>query len=496
MLPPRSRRLAHLTARVFLPLILASAVPSAALICNWTGGDGNWNNAGMWDCGVVPDTDDTAVIAVGGTVTVTATASVASLSITTATLTGDADLTVTVSMTWSGGTLAGTGKIIIADTAVLSIVAGGASKKFLNRPIENLGEATVSSGPSTNGGGSLRNRSSGTLTFDTDLSWLAAVSNEGMMIKKSSAGNTFVEGGFTQDEAGSTDVQSGTLIIAGGGTVDGQITATGTSLWFQSGAFTFAGAEIDVDSLVTNSATVDFTGADSLTIGSFLQNGGSVTFNLRLVWINGDFTRTDVGSTFDAGISKVVFGGGTTQNLGVSRPTEFYFLEVSEGTRLIETVEADNASVSWFLWNRGVIEKTKPVPVSGTQTFGLTGVEIDVNDPGTFTFLQVERVGGNHPNSDATTKLGEHWLFTPTGGGFDVDLIVDHCYQPDGDLRLCRHTDSAWDCAVDSVTLTDISRLGVTQLTTWALGLTDPRTLQTGFECGKPSAWSFPVPSP
>jgi hypothetical protein len=174
------------------------------------------------------------------------------------------------------------------------------------------------------------------------------------------------------------------------------ITATGTSLLIAGGTFNFDGAEIDVSNITISGAHVDFSGADSVTIGNFLHAGGDVDFDHPLVRINGDFTRTAAGSTFDAGAGKVVFGGEKTQNLDISRPTEFYFVEVTEGTRLVETVEVDNASVSWFLWNRGVIDKTKPVPVSGTVSFGLTGVELEVNDPGTFTTLQVERVGGNH----------------------------------------------------------------------------------------------------
>ena len=481
---------------VFFVLALAWPTPALPLDCFWKPVDGNWNDPSNWDCGVVPDTDDTAFLHSGGTVNVTVAASVSGMSMTTNVLNGNAVLTVTSSMNWSGGTIAGTGKLIIDDTASLLIVAGGASKKFLTGTIENFGQTTVSDG--LGGGGQFVNRQTGTLDFAGDLSFDNTVTNEGMLIKSSGSGSTsFGFGANSQAATGSTDVQSGTLrFFNTTSTFDGTITATGTSLLIAGGTFNFDGAEIDVSNITVSGANADFSGADSVTIGNFLHAGGDVSFDLPLVTIKGNFTRTATGSTFDAGNGKIVFDGEQIQNLDVSRPTEFYFVEVTEGTRLVETVEVDNASVTWFLWNRGVIEKTKSVPVSGSVSFGLTGVELEVTDPGTFTSLQVERVGSNHSSADPTTRLGEHWLFTPTGGGFDVDLTLDHCYQPEGDVRLCRYTGASWDCGVDSVSLTEITRTGVTDLSTWTLGLTDPRTLKTGFECGNPSAWSFLVHSP
>lgn len=492
----RSRPL-HLSVLVLLALALTSLTPAVAVDCFWKPFvDGNWNDSNNWDCGLVPDTDDNAFLHSGGTVTVTAAASVAGVSMITNVLNSNANLTVTSSMNWTGGTLAGSGKLIIDDTASLSIGAGGLSSKILTGTIENFGQVTVSHG--LGGGGLLVNRQSGTLDFAGDFSFDNTVSNEGMLIKSSGSGTTSLGWGTnSQSATGSMDVQTGTLRFFGAtATFDGTITATGTTFSIAGGAWTFDDTEIDVSNFTIGGANVDFSGADSVTIGNFFQNGGDVDFDHPLVRINGDFTRTAVGSTFDAGSGKVVFGGEKTQNLDISRATEFYFVEVTEGTRLVETVEVDHASVSWFLWNRGVIEKTKPVPVSGTVSFGLTGVELEVNDPGTFTTLQVERVGGNHSSADPTTRLGEHWLFTPTGGGFDVDLTLDHCYQPQGDVRLCRHTGASWDCGVDSVSLTEITRTGVTDLSTWTLGLTDPRTLQTAFECGNPSAWYIYVPNP
>lgn len=474
-------------------LSLLSVTPSAAVVCSWKAGEtGNWNDPGKWDCGLVPDGDDTAVLALGGTVTVSAAASVGSLSMSATSLDGDADLTVTVSMSWSGATLAGTGKLVIADTASLSIVDGGASRKFFNRPVENFGQVTVSSGPNTSGGGSLTNRLGGTVDFTNDLQFPTPQINEGTLIRSGGTGNVFF-GGFTQAATGTTENQSGILFFSGGSdSIDGAIMATNKTVWFQNSASaTFVGAELDIGTLaVTGNSLIDLDGADSVTLGSLYLDGGSADLGDSVVWINGDFTRTTTGSTFEAGTSKVVFGGGTTQNLNVSRATEFYTIEVTEGTRLVETVETDHSSIRWFLWNRGVIEKTKAVPVSGSVGFGLTGVELAVNDPGTFTELKVERVGGNHPSAEPSTRLEQYWLFTPTGGGFIVDLTLDHCHQPEADLRLCRYTGSSWNCGVDSVTPAAITRAGVTQLATWALGLTDPRTLQTGFDCGDPMAWS------
>lgn len=286
---------------------------------------------------------------------------------------------------------------------------------------------------------------------------------------------------------------TGTIEIFGQATLSEGLGDGGRFVNRQTGTLDFAD-DLSFDNTVTNEGMMIKSSGSGWTSFGFGANSQAATGSTDVQ--AGTLRFFNTTSTFDAGNGKIVFDGKQIQNLDVSRPTEFYFVEVTEGTRLVETVKVDNASVSWFLWNRGVIEKTKSVPVSGSVSFGLTGVELEVTDPGTFTSLQVERVGGNHSSADLTTRLGEHWLLTPTGGGFDVDLTLDHCYQPQGDVRLCRYTGASWDCGVDSVSLTEITRTGVTDLSTWTLGLTDPRTLQTGFECGNPSAWYVYVPNP
>lgn len=235
-------------------------------------------------------------------------------------------------------------------------------------------------------------------------------------------------------------------------------------------------------------ATADLTGANSVTISSLFHTAGTLTLDHPKVLVRGDFTRT--GGTFIPGTGKVVFGGASEQNLDLSVPTDFFALKVTGGTTLIETQATDRASVAGLVSNSGIIRKTKSVPVSGAVTFGLTGVELDIKDPGNFTSLQVDQVGANHPSATTETATGRYWALSPVGEDYTVDLTLPHCIQPAGDVDLCRWTGASWDCAADLVTPTEITRTDVTQLSDWTLGFGAPYIMMTGFECGTLGAWS------
>lgn len=73
-----------------------------------------------------------------------------------------------------------------------------------------------------------------------------------------------------------------------------------------------------------------------------------------------------------------------------------------------------------------------------------------------------------HPNAPANLHTGRHWLLTPTGGDFVVDLTLSTSFWPDTHDSLCRYDGAAWDCAASSFTYSSITRRGVTHLSAWA----------------------------
>jgi hypothetical protein len=150
------------------------------------------------------------------------------------TLTGAPDLTLQgTGHTWTGGTMSGAGKTLVAGGATFSL-AGGTTKS-LSRATENLsgGLVTWSEGTLSFANATLINRSGGTFRVDATLGNLIAaattgtngITNEGSLEHiGTTSDNTAVIGvPFT-----SSGVVSSTrhLIFAGGGSATGDFTAT------------------------------------------------------------------------------------------------------------------------------------------------------------------------------------------------------------------------------------------------------------------------------
>ena len=174
-------------------------------------------------------------------------------------------------MAWGGGTASGSGKITIGDLATLAIVPGGGIRHF-NRDLDNGGSATVTFG--FNGGtGVLTNLSTGNLDFAGDINFTVAVINHGSMTKSAGAGQTIVSG-FDQSSSGSTDVQTGTLALRLGGTIDGTVTASGTTLRLENAPFTIA-------------STASLTVSDLLVLGDVTFNIGGASYSVDNTTIQG-----------------------------------------------------------------------------------------------------------------------------------------------------------------------------------------------------------------
>ena len=429
----------------------------------------------------------------GGTINFNApTTTLPNLTQSAGILQGSGDVEVTTLLSWTGGTMAGAGKTIVPVGATLSI--SGSTNKHLNRDLDHGGTAALSgTGFFQVLLGTLSNLSTGTFTIQNDgvLGSASRVfNNAGMVIKAGGGGVARMGLRFDQSATGSVDVQDGVLQFDGGGAFDGTLTATGTTIRFFGQTATFSDdlSLAAVTNVSVAAGGVDMSNINDLTLVNFSQSGGIFTLDHPGVLVQGDFVRT--GGSFNHGKGRLIFGGETTQNLSLSTVTNFFYLEVTPNTLIVETDEDDNANVIGFLRNRGTIQKTQAIPVNGNVTFGLTDIELDIVDPGTFTFLEVNRIGMDHPNHAPLAMPGQYWQMTPIGGGFTVDLTLNHCIQPDAEMLLCRFTGAAWDCSQDLSTPTSITRVGMTQLDEWAMGAVDPNIFMTGFTCGNVSAWS------
>lgn len=261
----------------------------------FTGGTINFN--GNFLC------TNNAVSIATGTVNFNSTGLVAPrfLTLASGNLAGSGTVTVLEQMTWSGGGLAGGGRLIIASNATMTINHPGATQVFMNRVIDNAGTidwlasstAFMSTSVITNRPGALFHVQS-TPTIVSSQFTVNRIDNAGTFRKSVSAGQLAMENLVAFNNYGTAEVQIGTWRLAGGGSSRGNIDlAPGTSL-------THAGN------------TFDWNGSGSLNgTGDLLLTGGLVNFN-------GNFFSTNNNVTISSSANAHFIGTGTLANVSFS----------------------------------------------------------------------------------------------------------------------------------------------------------------------------------
>jgi len=235
-----------------------------------------------------------------------------------------------------------------------------------------------------------------------------------------------------------------------------------------------AGDSVVIGTGRTVTLDVNTANLKDVTLGGTLtHNGAAHTVTLIGNWSSsGTFTPgTSIG---------VIFGGSGTQNLTATAATTFYNLTVNSGVVLVETVSADNATVSGTLTNSGTIRKAQAVSGTGVKTFGLAGafnganLSIDVTTQGTLSNLQVDRIDSNHPNSNgANQQTGRYWTITPTNSGYTADLTLPRSNA--GAPSVCRYySGTSWWCAIDSSDSNSVTRNNISEFSDWAVGNNAP----------------------
>ncbi|MBP7686686.1 MAG: hypothetical protein KA765_02225 [Thermoflexales bacterium] len=417
------------------------------------------------------------------------------------TLTG-ADNFSSTAMTWTGGTLSGSGTTTVTGTLDMPASSVTLDGRILN----NAGSATVSGGSfymtlyngavfNNQAGASLQLNHTGTgqLTYSTGG---GSFNNSGAITKSLvSNGYTYIYATYSQ--SGSFALQGGTVYFNPNtgttGNITGAITlAPGTLAQFAgSGTFNFnAGSSLSGAGAVTfSSGTVNFKTGSTYAISTTQVNGGladfsatsavtfddvtagSGTFRIGDITVTGDFTRTF--GTFTVLSGTVTFAGGTTQNLKLDQSTTFNNLTVNPGTTLVETVDANNASVAGVLTNNGTLRKNKAMPTASVYTLGLTGATISVTVKGTLSSVAVDQVGTNHPAATGQTVTGRYWTILPTGNSYTVSLTLLNTVNPANQATVC-YFDTAvpeWVCDKTTTTANTVTLGGISNLAyDWAVG--------------------------
>jgi hypothetical protein len=146
------------------------------------------------------------------------------------TLGGSAVVTVSNTMTWAGGTMAGTGRTLIAPGAVMNIT-GSVSGTLNPRTLENAGTVNCLGTADFIGNGAVvTNRSGALVDVQSDLRFRELLAgcrfdNAGMFRKRNSTGTNIFTSAFAFNNYGSVELRGGILLANGAYT-----SATGSSL--------------------------------------------------------------------------------------------------------------------------------------------------------------------------------------------------------------------------------------------------------------------------
>ncbi len=335
----------------------------------WEGNAANWSTPSEWspsdfypNNGNGGNTFDATINS--GTATLTEAIAVRNLTMTGGAIAGSYDLALTGDMTWSGGTLTGSGTLsILSGHALNQSNTNGNTLLSGGRTLTNAGTAniagtvyagansdttpvTIDNTGTLNLAGSIVHNyapftltNSGTVTLDDNAGiYGGSITNTGTIQKITGAGTAYIQVGTTFDNTnGTVAVSAGTLYVGSAGNygaIQGTYQAgSGAALNFASGTFTLG--------------THTFSGAGSINLtGGELQLSGTpdlTGLNLIGGTVSGDFSQA--GNFSMAGIT-------LSGNLAVGGD-----FNLTGGT-LTGTV----TPVGDFNWTGGIISG------SGTQT--------------------------------------------------------------------------------------------------------------------------------
>jgi hypothetical protein len=212
----------------------------------------------------------------------------------TRTVTGAGDLVVNGLLTWTAGEMSGTGQTTANGGLTLS---GIGFKNLTGRTFNNAGLATWTAGIIYATLDSVFNNLSGaTLDSQADTSFLGngdttpVFNNQGLFLKSAGTGVTQFQAGIVFNNAGTVEVDSGTVSFKTGGTHVGSFTGMdGTTLAFL--ARTVAGSMDEHDFLpgssIISTGTVQFESGPSNILGTYSASTTQVRTDATVTFADG-----------------------------------------------------------------------------------------------------------------------------------------------------------------------------------------------------------------
>ncbi|HMM76473.1 MAG TPA: hypothetical protein PJ986_12240 [Gammaproteobacteria bacterium] len=386
-------------------LSLASVGPAAAL--TWNGVNGNWTDGGNWTPAGPPGTADVAVIN-AGTAQLDTDTSILGLTQGGGTLAGTGTLIVTGDSTWSTGTHSGTGTSQFDAALALS---GPGLKVLLGGRTVNLNGTTTWSGNTAANNGAIRFWNGGTLnnngTFNDANGFASFIehnaggphnfNNVGTYNKQSNTVTT-VEQFVAFNNSGTVNVNAGTLMLAGGTSTGLFQLAAGAALEFRNGSSTLDNAT--TSGLGTLIVSTDNVGGDA----TVAVNGG--THTAAVVFSGSTLTGSD--HTFQGAFT---WSGGTLSGAASTTVTDAALSGPGLKTLLGGRILNLNGTTTWSgntAANNGAIRFWNGGTINNNGTF---------NDANAFASFIEHNVGGPHNFNNLGTYNKQSNTVTTVDGG-------------------------------------------------------------------------------
>ncbi len=369
--------------------------------------DGNWSNPNTWSPDGVPADRDVAVIESPRTVTLDGDVTIDGLTIRGGTLEGSGELIITDFFNWIGGNLGGDVDEVNIHV-ILPEQSGGiwdGSTKNLNARIDNEGTIQWQEGGISTritGLGILNNEGTFEAEAAANANFIRFFNHSGATVVKSTSGSTIFSSGLFENQ-GSVDLRAGSLDIRGSTTLPDPVdtgsylTQSGTELIFRS-----ANRSFDESAVIQSNGQVTFFSGSNLIKGFFESpntriNGGTLDFDtgsimaLPQLTINGG-TLTGVDEIQLTGNSEWI-SGATIENAGLIIDEGVTFTISGGGSKQLNTSLTNNGTIDWTAGNWGTSS-------AGLGTvFNNGSGEIIISGDGSASFLDIRNFGTINRNS-------------------------------------------------------------------------------------------------
>lgn len=264
--------------------------------------------------------DGDGLYKISGTATVTGngTSTIGNLDLVAGTLDGTGTVTIRNALNWTGGTMSGSGRTIIAEGVTLNLATP--SGVFLNtRTLENGGTVLGTGGGviGVSFGGIITNRA-GALFHVQNTSAITVgggggnrFDNAGTFRKSANAGTMTIASGLSFNNSGTVEIQTGTLNLGGGGTHSGSFdvpggtalilsggthAANGSSSITGAGQFMVSGGAATLAGLVNVTGSNTFNGGTAVFTGNTICTNNTITISGALGGTTADFSGTGLVS--------------------------------------------------------------------------------------------------------------------------------------------------------------------------------------------------------